>query len=270
VPAARRLRMGVSLLSGAFGTVRLTSLHDGHIARLDLDTGTPHNVITSAALDDIRAALDHVIANPPRVLIIAGRRENFSRGAAVDEISGLGADFRRYIDREFALFSAVEALPFVTIAALTGTTIGNAAELTLACDFRIATEAARFSLPEVAIGFVAPAQRLCRYVGLGVAKDILLGARLLGAEEALRLGLFSRVVPEAEFEAKLLEFAVEFAGKPPIAIRVTKEGIAHAYGFAGADYDMERKAAWDTYQSDDVKEGFASLRERRRPVFQGR
>jgi len=253
-----------------FGTVRISRESGGHLARLSFDTGTPHNVITSALLEDFFAALERLKADAPRVLVIAGRRENFSRGASLDEIKGLGEGFRTYIEREFELFSAVENLPFVTIAAMTGITIGNAAELALACDFRVATDRARFSLPEVAIGFVAPAQRISRILGMGAAKEFLLAGRMMAADEALRSGVFTRVYPESEFEAGLTAFAAEFAAKPPIAIRVTKEGIARAYRFAAADYEAEKEAAWMTFCSEDGKEGFAALSEKRPPVFKGR
>jgi enoyl-CoA hydratase/carnithine racemase len=256
-------------MDATFGTVTVTRGGEGHIARLTFDGGHPHNVLTSAMLDDIRAGLEDVTNNPPRVLVLAGRTENFSRGAALEEIVAMGDEFRTYIAREFDLFSAVEALPFVTIAAMTGLTIGNAAELALACDFRIAAERARFTLPEVAIGFVAPAQRISRILGMAAAKDFLLGSRMWSADEALKHGVFTKVLPEAEFEAGLAAFAAEFAAKAPLAVRLTKEGIAKAYGFASADYEGEKTAAWDTYCSEDAKEGFAAIREKRPPVFRG-
>jgi enoyl-CoA hydratase/carnithine racemase len=243
---------------------------DGHVARLAIDSGHPHNVITSAMLEDIRAGLDDVVAAPPRVLVLAGRKENFSRGAALEEITGLGEAFKSYIAREFELFSAIENLPFVTVAALSGIVIGNAAELALACDFRIATDRTRFSLPEVSVGFVAPAQRISRILGMGAAKEFLLGARMWTADEALRQGVFTRVFPEAEFDAGLEAFAQEFAGKPPLAIKVTKEGIARAYRFKEADYESEKAAAWLTYCSEDSKEAIAALGEKRPPRFTGR
>lgn len=257
-------------MTETIGAVRLEPQHDGQIVRMTFDTGTPHNVITLAALGDLETGIERVAKLAPRVLILAGRRENFSRGAAIEEIAGMGEPFKGYIAREFDLFSRVEALPFLTVAAMTGIVIGNAAELALACDFRFANDKARFSLPEVAIGFVAPAQRLTRIVGMGVAKDLLFNARMLGAEEALRLGIFTRVVGEAEFDAGLSEFAVELAAKPPISVRRTKEGIAHAYRFAHADYEGEKRAAWETYVSEDGKEGIAAVRARRKPVFKGR
>jgi enoyl-CoA hydratase/carnithine racemase len=122
----------------------------------------------------------------------------------------------------------------------------------------------------VAIGFVAPAQRISRILGMGAAKEFLLAARMMAADEALRSGVFTRVYPESEFEAGLAAFAAEFAAKPPIAIRVTKEGIARAYRFAAADYEAEKEAAWMTFCSEDAKEGFAALSEKRPPVFKGR
>jgi enoyl-CoA hydratase/carnithine racemase len=67
-----------------------------------------------------------------------------------------------------------------------------------------------------------------------------------------------------------MEFAAEYAAKPPLAIQVTKQGIARAYDFAAADYELEKAAAWMTAQTADVKEGFAALRDKRRPAFKGR
>lgn len=257
-------------MTNAYKYLRLTSERDGMVVRLAFDTGKPANAITVELLAELHHAIDAVALLSTRVLVFAGRAENFSRGADIDQIRSLGPAFRAYIDSEFELFRKVEALPFVTIAAINGTCIGNAAEFALACDFRIAAEGARFALPEVAIGFVGPAQRLIRYVGLSVAKDLLLGARILGAEDALRLGLFTRVLPAADFAAGLDAFANEFADRPPIAIRVTKEGIALAMRFAEANYAAEQDAAWMTYGTEDVAEGFAALKERRPAVFKGR
>jgi enoyl-CoA hydratase/carnithine racemase len=254
----------------SYETITLTADRDGKIVRLAFDTKTRGNVITAVLLDELHRALAAVTAMKPRVLILAGTEKSFSRGADIDTIKAMGADFKHYIASEFKLFDAVERLPFVTIAALTGIVIGNAAELALACDFRIATETASFSLPEVAIGFMAPAQRLARFVGIGVAKDILYNARMLKAEEARQYGLVTRVIAESEFAAGVEAFAGELADRPPIALAATKQGVAHAYGFGASDYAGEEHWAYVTYQTDDVKEGFASLSEKRKPVFTGK
>jgi enoyl-CoA hydratase/carnithine racemase len=258
------------IVAKTFDTITLTSTQGGHVIRLVFDSRTRGNVITPKLLSELHEAIEEVVAMKPRVLILSGTEKSFSRGADVDTIKSMGESFKDYIRSEFKLFDIVDRLPFITVAALTGIVIGNASELALACDFRIATQSSSFALPEVAIGFVAPAQRLARYVGIGVAKDFLLNARMWKAEEARAHGLVSRVFPDAEFEAGLADFARELAERPPLALAVTKQGNATAYGYGPADYKGEEHWAYATYQTDDVKEGFASLAEKRKPVFTGK
>jgi enoyl-CoA hydratase/carnithine racemase len=257
-------------MPSTYETITLTSERNGQIIRLTFDTKTRGNVITAVLLDEFHRALAEIIAMKPRVLILAGTEKSFSRGADIDAIRSMGPNFKQYIASEFKLFDTVEQLPFVTVAALTGIVIGNAAELALACDCRIATESSLFSLPEVAIGFMAPAQRLSRFVGIGIAKDILYNARMLKAEEARQYGLITRVIADTEFAAGLDAFVTELADRPPIALLATKQGLAHAFGFGANDYAGEEHWAYTTYQTDDVKEGFASLSEKRKPAFTGK
>jgi enoyl-CoA hydratase/carnithine racemase len=243
---------------------------DGQVVRLSFDSKTRGNVITPSLLEEFHEAIADVVSMKPRVMILSGTEKSFSRGADIDTIKAMGPDFQEYIASEFKLFDFVDRLPFITVAALTGIVIGNAAELALACDFRIATESSSFTLPEVAIGFMAPAQRLTRFVGVGVAKDILYNARMLKAEEARAYGLITRVLPDGEFEAGLSSFVNEIADRPPIALAATKQGIAHAYGYGSNDYPGEEHWAFATYQTADVQEGFAALAEKRKPVFTGK
>ncbi|MET0428440.1 MAG: enoyl-CoA hydratase/isomerase family protein [Microvirga sp.] len=256
-------------MAKTYETITLGSDRDGQVVRLSFDSKTRGNVITPSLLAEFHLAIDDVLAMKPRVLILSGTEKSFSRGADIETIKAMGPAFQGYVESEFKLFDIVDRLPFVTIAALTGIVIGNAAELALACDFRIAAESSSFTLPEVAIGFVAPAQRLTRFVGIGVAKDILYNARMLKADDAHKLGLFTRVLPDQDFEAGLASFAAELADRPPIALAVTKQGVAHAYGFGSGDYKGEEHWAFATYQTADVREGFAALAEKRKPVFTG-
>lgn len=262
--------MGEMAVDRQYQTVTLTEHDDGKTVELAFDTKTRGNVVTPTLLEEMHDALTAIERRTPRVLILRGTDKSFSRGAAIDDIRDMGAPFREYIASEFRLFERIDELPFITIAALTGIVIGNAAELALACDFRIATDTSSFTLPEVSIGFMAPAQRLSRFVGIGRAKEILLGAKVLSAAEALDLGIFTRVVAEADFDPTIKAWASEYAEKAPIAMRVTKEGIAGAFGFAGADFAKEEENAFMTYGSADVREGFAALDEKRKPVFTGK
>ena len=253
----------------ASSLIKLTSYRDGQIVRLAFDTGSPANALTMELLDEFHRTIAEIRRHSPRVLIITGRADNFSRGADLKKLPEMGEEFKSYIASEFDLFGIIDDLPFITIAALTGTCIGNAAEMVLACDFRLATQSAKFSLPEVAIGFIAPSQRIRRFLGIGVVKEILLDARMLSAEDCKSLGLVTRVFADAEFDASVLAFAEEYAERAPLAMRATKKGIALSYGYGHADYSHEREAAYATYCSDDGKEGFASIREKRKPVFRG-
>lgn len=257
-------------MARTYDTISITPAQHGHVVRLSFDSRTRGNVITPTLLAEFHEAIDEVVAMKPRVLILSGTEKSFSRGADIDTIKSMGESFEDYIRSEFRLFDIVDRLPFVTVAALTGIVIGNASELALACDFRIATESSSFALPEVAIGFVAPAQRLARYVGIGVAKDFLLNARMWKAEEARAHGLVTRVFPDAEFEAGLSAFVTELAERPPLALAVTKQGIATAYGYGPSDYKGEEHWAYATYRTDDVREGFAALAEKRKPIFTGK
>ncbi|GGA79066.1 hypothetical protein GCM10011385_36530 [Nitratireductor aestuarii] len=257
-------------MQGTYELIKISGEKDGQIVRLSFDTQTRGNVITPKLLEEFHAALDEIVAMNPRVLIISGTEKSFSRGADIDTIKSMGPAFQAYVASEFKLFDIVDRLPFITVAALTGIVIGNAAELALACDFRIAAESSTFTLPEVAIGFVAPAQRITRYLGIGQVKDFLLNARMWKAAEAHQHGLITKVVGDAEFEAGLQAFAAELADRPPLALNVTKQGIATAYGFGPADYRGEEHWAYATYLTDDVQEGFAALAEKRKPVFTGR
>lgn len=265
----RRPRGSAAGKGSDLSTVTLGSLDDGRILRLTLDTGARGNVITPPALDDLHAAIDEAEARKPRALILEGAGGSFSRGADLDSIKAMGAAFRGYIESEFRLFDRVDRLPFATIAVLRGHVIGNAAELALACDFRVAAASSTFCLPEIAVGFVAPAQRLARLLGIARAKELLLRARRLSAAEAHALALVTEVAEDAAADAAALAIAEEFAGRAPLAIRATKEGIAHAFGHGPSDWIGEEAWAWRTYDSADGREAMAALAERRAPVFRG-
>ena len=106
-----------------------------------------------------------------RVLVITGTATVFSGGADLNDLNALDDEaYRHYIATEYRLFAEVEDLPLVTVAVIAGPCIGNGTELALACDVRICAADARIGLPEMQVGFVAPAQRLTRYVGIGQAR----------------------------------------------------------------------------------------------------
>ncbi|MCD2194736.1 enoyl-CoA hydratase/isomerase family protein [Actinomycetospora endophytica] len=253
-------------------TVTLERSDDGQVATLRFASGHPLNVLDSPTLDDLLARVRELAADRTiRVLLITGSESVFSGGADLRDLGGLDDDaYRHYIATEYRLFAEVEALPLITVAVIAGPCVGNGAELALACDFRICATDTRIGLPEMRVGFVSPAQRLATYVGIGKAKELLYGGRLLPAAEALELGLVTTVTDDLPGETE--RAARRWAGCAPTALAITKAGLHRCYGIdadpPGRTFDaQEQAAAFATFRGPDFAEGSAAALEGRRPVF---
>ena len=144
------------------------------------------------------------------------------------------------VDRSAALqaaFIAIARIPKPTVAAITGYALGAGCELTLACDFRVAGENAKFGQPEVLLGVIPGAggtQRLSRLIGPARAKDIIFTGRFVSADEALRIGLVDEVVAPEEVYAAARRRVERYVGGPAYAIRAAKEAIDR-----GLDVDLD-------------------------------
>lgn len=244
----------------------------GDIATLSFNSEHPANVFTLPMLRELTEHVNRLHAEAPcRVLLIRGRDSIFSGGADLESIQGMDPDtYRTYVEVEYDLFRKVELLPFVTVAVLSGACVGNAAELALACDLRVASQNVRIGWPELNVAFDAPAQRLARFVGIGRAKEILLSARLLRAEEAFQAGLLTTLAPPEELEEAVAKAATLYAGRPPVGVRLTKENIERAYSFPDENLGLEVDAASVAFATEDFQEGAAAILARRQPSFAGR
>lgn len=170
--------------------------------------------------------------------------------------------------------AAVAAIDRPVIAAVNGDALGEGMEIALAADIRIASDKARFSLPQVAGGII-PAdggtQRLPRIVGRGKALELLMTADIIKAAAALEIGLVSRVVPPEALAAELQKLAETVAAKGPIALRYLKEAI-----IKGMDMTMEQglRLEADLYfllhTTADRTEGIKSYLEKRKPDYKGK
>jgi enoyl-CoA hydratase/carnithine racemase len=241
------------------------------VGQLRFISGRPANVMTDALVTEMLAEVGRLSKQPHiRVLMIQGADGTFSGGADLSMMAGLDeAAYRAYIEAEFALFDAVEQLPFLTLAVIDGSCLGNAAELALACDLRIASDEARYGFPETRIGFQGPASRVVRHVGLGVAKHLLYSGEVLTASEARGAGLLTWQVPAADLPARALEQAVRFAAMPAVALRETKQNLAAAFPHAEQMVANELRSSMRTYQSEDSREGRTAFLEKRPAVFRG-
>jgi enoyl-CoA hydratase len=225
-------------------------------------------------LDDLAAALE---TDPgARVIVLTGAGDRaFLAGADIGEFQGLtpveALSFSQRIQR---LYSRIEALPQITVAAVNGFALGGGCELIQCCDLVLAAETARFGQPEVNLG-VTPAaggtQRLARLVGMHRAKELNLLGEMIDAQEAYRIGLVNRVVPPGELMAAARALATKLMTKAPLTLRLIKEAMNEGYDLdLPKGLALEAKAWAVTYSTEDKTEGVAAFLEKRKPTFRGR
>lgn len=171
------------------------------------------------------------------------------------------------------MWETVASMLQPTIAAVSGGAFGGGCELSLACDFRIASETAMFGQTEINVGLIPGAggtQRLSRLVGMTKAKEMVLLGEVAKAEEAYRIGLVNKVVPVEQLldEAKI--WAHKLAGKSPIALQLAKLMMDKGYDLAlDAAMTMESLSFAHLFGTTDQKEGVKAFLEKRKPVFKG-
>jgi 2-(1,2-epoxy-1,2-dihydrophenyl)acetyl-CoA isomerase len=227
-------------------------------------------------LHDAIAAADE--ATEVRALVITGAGRGFCTGADVEVMSDLlargdDATFERLVEAGMRVVRRLRSTSKPVIAAVNGPAAGAGASLALACDLRVASERASIGITFNRIGLHpdwGATYFLPRLVGPGRAAELVLTGRMVDAEEALRIGLFERVVPADRFDDEVRALARELAAKPPLAVAAAKRTLA-----ASLEEDLdallaaERHAQLRCFRSADAKEGIAAFHEKRPPAFRG-
>lgn len=209
-----------------------------------------------------------------RAVVMTGGTRCFSVGGDVNEIiANLAALERNVLAHVRAVFHQVETLGKPVIAAIGGPALGGGLELALCCDLRVAAVGARLGLPEARLGSLPAAggtQRLPRLVGPAAAKQMIFTGKPVTAEEALRIGLVSAVVPAESLLDYALGVASDFAPCAPLAVRMAKGCIDMALAVdlqSGLNYEA-RCAAYLQHTADQA-EGLRAFMEKRPPQFKG-
>lgn len=206
-----------------------------------------------------------------KALIITGEGKAFAAGADIAEmVQKTQAEGREFSRTGQRTLRSLELFSKPVIAAVNGFALGGGCELALACDFRIASVKAKFGQPEVNLGVIpgyAATQRLPRLIGLGNALYLLLSAEMIGAEEALRMGLVQRVVEPDQLLAAAHELAKAISAKGPKAVRlvkqVTRKGFLMDFE-AGCALESE---AFGSLFENEAAEGMRAFLEKRPPKW---
>jgi enoyl-CoA hydratase len=256
----------------------LTVELDGSVAILTLNRPAVLNALNADLLSLLEQSLDAFTGDPElRAVILTGAGDRaFAAGADIAELAAIeGAVMGEHKARTGQrVTQLIEAMPVPVIAAVNGFALGGGCELAMACDFRIASDTAKFGQPEVTLGIppgYGGTQRMARLVGSGTALFMCLTGEMIDAAEALRIGLVQRVVPPADLRAEALRVARGIAAKAPLAVTATKRAIRE-----GAALPLAEGLALEALQfgvmtsTSDFREGTRAFLEKRKPVFEGR
>ena len=244
----------------------------GNIATITIDRPEALNALNLDVLAELEQAVDRASTDTDvYVLIITGAGRAFVAGADIAQMKDLTAvEGRAFGEFGNKVFLKIETLEKPVIAAVNGFALGGGCELCLACDIRIAGEKAKFGQPEVSLGITpgfGGTQRLPRLVGLSKAKELIFTAQNIDANEALRIGLVSKVVPGEELMGAAMEMADKIAKNAQVAVRQSKSAINR-----GMQCDMETGTSYESqafaicFSTEDQKDAMTAFVNKEKPA----
>ncbi len=254
---------------------RLTIERHGAVTLLTVNRPEKRNALDGRTRQEFLDALEAARADREvRVVILTGAGDKtFIAGADIGEFADRSPVAQYEASRRPSVYQAADEFPKPLIAMINGYCLGGGNELAMACDIRIASDRASFGQPEVNLGILpggGGTQRLPRLVGLGTAFKLIYTGQIVGAAEALRIGLVDEVVPHAELRARTLALAESIAAKSPVALRLIKEAI-RASVRAPLDEGLrhEQSLFAVAFASRDKEEGVAAFLAKREAKFTG-
>lgn len=248
------------------------------VVRLTLDNPDMRNAMSDEMTESWIRAIDDIAADRTvRAVVVTGEGSAFCSGGNTSWISAEpDASVDRLRNKMMPFYRAwlsIRKLEVPTIAAVNGHAIGAGLCLALACDIRYAAAGAKLGVPFVKLGMhagMAGTYLLPNVVGAAHARDLLLTGRVVDADEALRIGLVSRVIAPESFDEEILATASDIAATAPIATKLTKVALAD-----GGHADFESALQWEalaqplTLATADLQEGVRASQQKRAAVFEG-
>ncbi len=236
---------------------------EGRVATITLNRPQALNALNSQMMIEVTDAATGLDGDAGvGAIVITGSAKAFAAGADIKEMSQL--TFADVFGRDyFAAWSKLAAVRTPTIAAVAGHALGGGCELAMMCDLLIAADTAKFGQPEIKLGVLpgmGGSQRLTRAIGKAKAMDLILTGRSIGAAEAERSGLVSRVVAADDLITEAKAVAATIAGMSLSATRMAKEAVNRAFESTLAEGLLyERRLFHSSFATDDQSEGMAAF-----------
>lgn len=250
--------------------------HDGAVTTVTIDRPDRMNALDAEVLGDLRSAFEDIAGHGgTRCVVLTGSGKAFVAGADIAAMKDMDeAQAKEFAALGHGTFDLIEALPCPVLAAVNGFALGGGCELALACDFMFVSTKAKLGQPEVKLGVIpgfGGTQRLTRRVGAARARELIYTGRMVGAEEAVRIGLANAAHEPEALVAKTREVAENIAAMGPIAVAAAKRVILDGADALLSDANRQEVDAFARcFTSHDQKEGMAAFLDKRDPSFKGR
>lgn len=249
---------------------------EGRVTILTFQNG-PVNVSSKEVVRQLGQHLTQLQTdNTVGALVLTGAgRKAFVAGADITGFPGIIArgetGIREYLMEDHRVFRQLAEFPKPVIAAVNGLALGGGLELALMCDIRIAEEHARFGMPEITLGMFpgyGGTQRLTRLVGTSIAKELIFTGRMFDAQEALRIGVVSRIVPDGESLISAVKLAAEIAEKSAPVLALAKQAINEGLDMTlEQGVENEARLLAKAFLTEDNAEGVSAFLQKRKPIF---
>ncbi len=246
------------------------------IATITFNRPRALNAMNSETLLELNDAAMHCKKddNIKAVILTGSGQKAFVAGADISQMQNMTPqEALSFMELGHETLRLLETLPKPVIAAVNGFALGGGTEISMACDMRFASENARFGQPEILIGLIpgwGGTQRLARLIGLGRAKELIMGGEQIDVGRAYEIGLVNRVYPADELMAETKKFAAKMTRLPGFCLKMAKHSMNFGYDLALDNANrLEAECCAQCFSTIDQKEGMRAFLEKRKANFIG-